>query len=56
MRVTSEVIERTVRMLQARLPGLLAVYGFGSREEAEAHRAAHIVETPAQLKDLLLSL
>lgn len=32
------------------------LYGFGSREEAEAHRAAHIVETPAQLKDLLLSL
>ena len=31
MHVTSEVIERTVRTLQARLPDLLAVYGFGSR-------------------------
>ena len=31
MSVTPDVIERTVRTLQARLPGLLAVYGFGSR-------------------------
>ena len=36
MHVTSEVIERTVRMLQARLPGLLAVYGFGSRVQGTA--------------------
>ena len=31
MSVNPDVIERTVRTLQARLPGLLAVYGFGSR-------------------------
>ncbi len=36
MHVTSEVIERTVRMLQARLPGLLAVYGFGSQVQGTA--------------------
>jgi predicted nucleotidyltransferase len=34
--VTPEVIERTVRVLQARLPGLLAVYGFGSRMQGTA--------------------
>ncbi len=34
--VTPEVIERTVRVLQARLPGLLAVYGFGSRIQGTA--------------------
>ena len=31
MSVNPDVIERTVRTLQARLPGLLAGYGFGSR-------------------------
>lgn len=36
MHVTSEVIERTVPMLQARLPGLLAVYGFGSQVQGTA--------------------
>ena len=36
MHVTSEVIERTVRTLQARLPDLLAVYGFGSRVRGTA--------------------
>ncbi len=36
MHVTSEVIERTVRTLQARLPDLLAVYGFGSRVQGTA--------------------
>ncbi|MFZ3123654.1 MAG: nucleotidyltransferase domain-containing protein [Acidovorax sp.] len=34
--VTSEVIERIVCMLRARLPGLLAVYGFGSRVQGTA--------------------
>ena len=36
MHVTSEVIERAVRMLQGRLPGLLAVYGFGSQVQGTA--------------------
>lgn len=36
MHVTSEVIERTVCTLQARLPDLLAVYGFGSRVQGTA--------------------
>lgn len=34
--VTPEVIERSVRVLQARLPGLLAVYGFGSQVQGTA--------------------
>lgn len=36
MHVTSEVIDRAVRTLQARLPDLLAVYGFGSRVQGTA--------------------
>ena len=36
MSVNPDVIERTVRTLQARLPGLLAVYGFGSRVQGTA--------------------
>ena len=36
MPVNPDVIERTVRTLQARLPGLLAVYGFGSRVQGTA--------------------
>ena len=36
MHVTSEVIECAVRTLQARLPDLLAVYGFGSRVQGTA--------------------
>ncbi len=35
-RVTPDVMERAVRVLQAGLPGLLAVYGFGSRVQGTA--------------------
>ena len=34
--VSPELIEYTVRALQERLPGLLAVYGFGSRVQGTA--------------------
>lgn len=36
MSVNPDVIERTVRTLQARVPGLLALYGFGSRVQGTA--------------------
>ena len=36
MHANSEVVERIVRTLQARLPGLRAVYGFGSRVQGTA--------------------
>ena len=36
MSVNPDVIERTVRALQAWLPSLLAVYGFGSRVQGTA--------------------
>lgn len=35
-RVAPEVMERSVRLLQASLPDLLAVYGFGSRVQGTA--------------------
>ena len=34
--VAQEKVERTVGMLQRRVPGLLAVYGFGSRTQGTA--------------------
>lgn len=35
-RVAPDVMERSVRLLQDRVPGLLAVYGFGSRVQGTA--------------------